>query len=100
MEVNLFCVKAEKARIATIQDTVNHALDQFERTFGRAYILGITDVAVSYGDACTIGILLLRLDHTHNHGVANLLPSAARDIFKANDAESVCAIKELFIGAL
>ena len=66
--------KADKARILTKQETVNHELDQVERTCGRAYISGITFTTARYGDTYTIGILLLRSDLTHNHGVANLLP--------------------------
>ena len=87
-------------RIATRQDTVNNKLDQVKRTCGRAYIAGIKYADASYGDACTIGIFLLRSDLTYNHGVANFLPSIARDIFKENGAESVCDLKVLFLGAL
>ena len=97
---SFICVKAEKARISTIQDTVNHELDEVEGTCGRTYISGIIDAATSNGDACTIGIFLLRSDLTHNHGVANFLPSVARDIFKANDTESVGALNMLFLGSL
>ena len=94
------CVKSYKVRIATRQDTVNNELDQIERTCGRAYISGITYAADSYCDAYTIGMFLLRSDLTHKYGVANLLLSVARDIFKANYAESVCALNALFIGTL
>ena len=99
LEVQVFCVKADKARISTRQDTVNHEIDQVEITCRRAYISGITDTAASYGDACTIGIFLLRSDLTQNHGVENLLPSVAKDILKANDVESVFALNMLFLGA-
>ena len=88
----LFCVKAEKARIATIQDTVNHELDQVNRRCGRAYIAGIIDTAARYGDACITRIFLLRSDFTHNHGVANYLSSVTSDIFKSNDAENICVL--------
>ena len=84
----------------TRHDTVNNEIDQVERTCGRAYIAGITDEDASYGDACTIGILLLRSDLTHNHGVSKFLPSVARDIFKANDVERIYALNALFIWAL
>ena len=94
------CVKADKSLIATRQENINNDLDQVKRTCGRAYIAEIIDPVARYGDACTIGILLLRSDLTHNHGVENLLPSVARDIFKANHAESVCALNTLFLGAL
>ena len=94
------CVKADKVCIATRQDTVNYELEQVERTCELAYTSGITYVASRYGDVCTIGIFLLMSDLTHNHGVANFLPSIARDIFKANDAESFCALNALFFGAL
>ena len=53
----------------TRQSTVNHELDEVEGTCGRAYIFWITDVATIDGDACKIGIFLLRSDLTHNHGV-------------------------------
>ena len=79
--VKSFFVKAEKALIMMRQDTVNHKLDQVDRTCGRAYIAGILDAASIYGDACTIGIFLLRSDLTHNHGVANFLPYVARGMF-------------------
>ena len=73
---------------------------QVKRTCGRAYIDRITDAAASNGDACTIGIFLLRLDFTHNHGVTNLISSVTRYIFKSNDAESVCALNTLVLGDL
>ena len=94
------CVKADKMRILMRQNTVNHYLEQVEITCGRAYISGITDAAASYGNACTIGLFLLRSDLTHNHGVENFLPSVAMDMFKANDAESVCAINALCLGSI
>ena len=94
------CVKVDKVRIAKRQETVNNELDQVKRTCGRVYISKIIFAASIYGDACTIGILLLRSDLTHNHGVVNFLPSVARDIFKDNDAESVCALNALFLGEL
>ena len=100
LEVKVFCVKADKLCIATGQNTVNQELDQVKRTCGRAYISGTTNEAARYSDACTIGIFLLRSDLTHNHGVANFLPSVARDIFKANDTESVGALNMLFLGSL
>ena len=93
------CVKADKSRIATRQENVNNELDQVKITCGRAYIAEIIDPVARYGDACTIGIFLLRSDLTQNHGVENLLPSVAKDIFKANDAESVFALNMLFLGA-
>ena len=96
----MFCAKADKARIAKKLDTVNHELNQVERTCWRAYISGITDVAARYGDTCTIGVFLLSSDLTHNHGVEHFLPSIARNIFKSNYVESVCALNALFLGAL
>ena len=66
----------------------------------RAYIAWIADAATSDVDACTIGILLLRSDLTHNHGVANLFSSVSRDIFKSNDAEGVSALHALVPGYL
>ena len=60
LEIKVFCVKAEKAQIATRQDIVNYAIDEAEGTYGRAYIAWITDAATSNGDACTIGIFHLR----------------------------------------
>ena len=69
-------------------------------TCGRAYIAWITDTDTRNGDACTMGILLLRLDLTHNHGVANLFSSLSGDIFKSNDAEVVCALHALVLRVL
>ena len=100
LEVKAFCVKADKARITTIQNTVNNEIDKIEGTCGRAYISGITDAAASDGDVCRIGILLLRSDFTHNHVVGNLFSYVSRDILKSNDAEHVCALHALIIGAL
>ena len=57
-------------------------------------------MAVSDGDACTIGIFLLRSEFTHNHVVANFLSSVMRDIFKLNDLEIGCALKVLVLGEL
>ena len=98
LEVKGFCIKADKARIATRQDTLNHDIDKAEGTCGRAYIAVITDTAARDGDACTIGIFLLRSDFTYNHGAANLFSSILRDIFKSNDAESVYALHVLVLG--
>ena len=94
------CINAYKARIATIQDTVNHKLDKVKRTCGHADISRIIDAAASDGDACMIGIFLLRSDFTHNHGVAIFLSSVTRYIFKYNDAESVFALNALVLGSL
>ena len=57
-------------------------------------------MAVSDGDACTIGIFLLRSEFTHNHVVANFLSSVMRDIFRLNDLEIGCALKVLVLGEL
>ena len=100
LEIKVFYVKADKARIFLRQDTVNHDLDEVEVTFGCAYIAWVVDGDTRDSDTCTIGILLLRSDLTHNHGVANLFSSISRDIFKSNDAEGVCAIHTLVPGAL
>ena len=100
MEINVYCVKEDKAYIATRQDTVNHELEEDEGICGRAYISGITDAATRDGDACTIGILLLRLDLTQNHGAANFFSSFLRYILKYNDAEVVRALHALVLGAL
>ena len=99
-EDKVFCVKTDKARIETRQETVNHELDQIKRTCGRSYISKITDAAARNGDACTIGIFLLRSDFTNNHGVENFLSSVTRDIFKSNNVESVCDLNALVLGAL
>ena len=80
------------------QDTVNHEIEQVNITCGSAYIARITDSVASYGDACTIGIFLLRSDLTHNHGVENFLLSFARYIFKANYAESFVPSTCCFLG--
>ena len=95
----MFCIKSDKARIATRRDGVNHELDEVEGTCGHAYIAEITDAAARNGDTCMIWIFLLRLDFTHNHGVANLFSSITMDIFKSNDAESIRALHALVIGA-
>ena len=71
-----------------------------EGTCGRAYIAWITDAATSDGDLCMIGILFLRSDLTHNHGMENLFSSVSRDIFKSNDAEGVRALHALVVGSL
>ena len=89
------CVKSDKVRIATKQDTVNNDFYRVKRTCVRAYISETTNAAASYGNACTIGILILRSDLTHNHGVENFLLSIMRYIFKYNDAESICDIKRV-----
>ena len=98
MEVKVFCVKAYKARFATRKETVNHELDEVKGTCGHAYIARITDTDDSYGDACTIGILFLRSDFTHNHGVENLFSYVSMNIFISNDAESVCSLHTLVLG--
>ena len=100
LEIKVFCVKEEKTQIATRQDIVNYAIDEAEGTYGHAYIAEITEAAANNSDVCTIGILLLRSEFTHNHGVANSLSSITRYIFKSNDAESVCALNALVLGAL
>ena len=83
-----------------IQDTFNYKLDEVEGTCGRAYISWIVDAATSDGDACTIGIFLLRSDLIHKHGMANFLSSVSKDIFKSNDVEVVRALHVLVPGYL
>ena len=100
LEVNFFCVKADKARITRIQDTVNHDIDKVKGTCGHSYIAGTAYAATSDSDACIIGILLLILDLTYNHGVENLFSYVSRDIFKFNDAEGVRALHVLVLGSL
>ena len=73
-------------RIATRQDTVNDDIAWVEY------------LATSDGDACPIGILILRFDLTYNHGVANFFSSVLRNIFKSNDAEGVRAFHSLVLG--
>ena len=85
-------------RIATRQNTVNYELDKVEGTCWRAYISWVADLATRYGDACPIGILLLRFDLAYNHGVTNFFSSVLRDIFKTNDTEGVRALHLLVIG--
>ena len=94
-----FSIKSDKARIAKIQDTVNHELDKVEGTCVRAYVAWIAYAATSNDDVCTIGIFLLRSDLTHNHGVENIFSSVLRDIFKSNDVKGVCALYTLVLGA-
>ena len=91
-EDKVFCVKTDKARIETRQETVNHELDEVQGSCGRAYIPWITDAATINSNACMIGIFLLRSDLTHNHGLENLFSSVFRDILNSNDAEGVCAL--------
>ena len=60
---------------------------------------GVGNLNTSDGDACSIGILLMRFDLADNHGVANLFSSVLRDIFKLDEAEVVCAFHALVLGA-
>ena len=99
LEVKINC-QIRKAHIVKRQDTVNHELDQFERTCGRSYIYRITDAASSDSDACTTGIFIFRSDFTNNHGVESFLSSVTKDIFKSNDAEIVCDLNALVLGSL
>ena len=91
-------VKADKARIATRQDTVNDELEKVKGTCGCAYITWVAYLATSDSDVCKIGILLLRFDLTYNHVVENLFSSVLRDIFKSNDAEGVRVFHSLVLG--
>ena len=50
------------------------------------------------GDACSIGIPLMRFDLADNHGVENFFSSVLRDIFKLDDAEGVYAFHALVLG--
>ena len=100
MEVKVFCVKVEKARIAKIQDNINHELDKVEGACRRADIAGITYVVTSDGDACMIGIIFLRSDLTQNYGVEKLFSSLPRGIFKSKDTEGVRSIHVLVPGSL
>ena len=86
-----FCIKSDKARIATRQNTVNQDIENVEGTCGRAYIVWIKDAANSDCYECKIGIFLLGSDLTHNYGVENFSSSVSSDIFKSNDVEGVCA---------
>ena len=99
LEVEAFLIKADKARIATIQNTVNDEFDEVERTGWRTYISGIAHLATVDGDACLIGISLMRFNLADNHLVTNLFYSVLRYIFKLDDAERVCDFHSLVIGA-
>ena len=99
LEIKVFKVKAYKAHIATRKDTVNDESEEVEVTCGHAYIDWVADLDTRDGDACPIGILLLRFDLTYNHGVADLFSSVLMDIFKSNYAEGVCALHSLVLGS-
>ena len=86
--------------IATRQETVNNKIDELEGTCGRTYISWIAYADNSNSDACTIGILILRSDLTHNHGMENFFSSVSRDIFKSNNAEGVLTLHALVPGNL
>ena len=100
LEIFFFKLKSYKARIATRQDTINNELEEVEGTCGRAYVAWIVDAATRDGDACPIGVFLLRSDLTHNHGVEIFFSSILKDIFKSNDAEGVRSPHALVLGAL
>ena len=99
MEVEVFKIKADKARIATQKNTVNYDFDEVKGTGWRTYISGVANLTTSNGDACSIGILLMGFDLVDNHGVANFFSSVLRDIFKLDEAEGVCAFQALVLGA-
>ena len=80
------------------QNTVNDKFDKVEGTCWRTYISGVAYLATRNGDACPIGILLMRFDLTDNHGVKNLFSSVLRDIFKTDNAEGDCAFNLLVLG--
>ena len=75
-------------------------LDEVGATCGHAYIARITDAATIEGDACTIGIFLLKLDLTHKHLVENFFYFISRDVFKYNDAEGVRSLHASVLGTL
>ena len=79
-------------------NTVNDEFDEVEGTGWHTYISRVTNLATSDGDACSIGILLMRFDLADNHGVANFFSSVLRDIFKLYDAKGFCAFHALILG--
>ena len=71
MEVEVFKINADKARIVTRQKTVNDEFDEVEGTGWCTYIAGVANLATRDGDACSIGIFLMRLNLAYNHVVTN-----------------------------
>ena len=69
LEVEAFLIKADKARIATIQNTVNDEFDEVERTGWRTYIAEVANLATSDGYVCSVRIFLMRFNLPYNHGV-------------------------------
>ena len=99
LEVEVFKVKADKARNATRQDTVNDDFDKVKWTGWCTYIVGVADLANSHSDAFPIGILLMMFNLADNHGVTPLFSSVLRYIFKLDDAEGFRAFHSLVPGA-
>ena len=98
MEVEVFKIKADKARIATQQNTSNDNFDEIKSTGWRTYISGVANLTTCDGDACLIGILFMRFDLVDNHGVANLSSSVLGDILKLDEAEVICAFHSFVLG--
>ena len=100
LQIEVFCIKTCKPGIAAGQDTVDHELDQIERTGGSADVARVLYMATRQGDPGTVGIGLLRSDFTNNHGVADVLASVLWYVFISDGPESVGAFYALVAGSL
>ena len=99
LEVKVFLIKGNKARVATRQNTVNDVFDDVDRTGWCTYIPGVANLTPCGGDARAIWILLVRFDLADNHGVSNFVLSVSGDILKLDEAEGVFAFHALVLWA-
>jgi hypothetical protein len=71
------------------EDTVEEKLDEFEQGRVGANIARITDSVTANGDSSSVRVILLRLNFTDDHGVADFLALVGRDVLVVNEEEGV-----------
>ena len=100
LQIEVLCIEAGKPDITAGQDTIDHELDQIERSSWGADVVRVLDMAARQGDLRTVGVGLLRADFTNNHCVADVLASVLRNVFISDGSESVGALHALVAGSL
>jgi hypothetical protein len=71
------------------EDTVEEKLDEFKQGHVGANVARITDSVTTNGDLGSFRVILLRLNFTDDHGVADFLALVGRDVLVVNEEEGV-----------
>ena len=95
LEIEVFQIKGNKARIATRKNAVNDNFDKVKSSGWFTYIPGVANLTTCDGDAHAIWVLLVWFDLAYYHGVANFMPSVLLNIGELDESEGVCAFHAL-----